>query len=54
MITIRCPNCTRCLGTTNGSLTADIYCKGCKAKAHVSIKVAHAADYLSNNKEEKK
>lgn len=51
MIAIKCPNCQRVLGTTNDNLSATLFCKGCKAKSNISIKVAKSADYL--NKEEK-
>lgn len=55
MAVIKCPNCKRVLGTTNDSLTAELYCKGCKSKAQVRVEVAHSADYLPkefNYKEE--
>lgn len=55
MAVIKCPNCKRVLGTTNDSLRAELYCKGCKGKAQIHIEVAHSADYLPKdfNKEDK-
>lgn len=46
MMVIKCTNCGRVLGTTMDSLTAELYCRGCKTKAPIRIKMAHGADYL--------
>lgn len=56
-VKIKCPQCARILGDTERSLDANFNCRGCKETVRISIQVAHAADYLPkdfNQKEEKK
>lgn len=47
MTNIRCPNCNRVLGHTDDALKAELCCRGCKKIVAVNIKIAKAADYLS-------